>query len=63
MDCPGDGNDDGNVDQADLDNYDEIVGDWSGSSSYDFDYDGMTDSTDRQVIEDNLGTDCLPVGP
>lgn len=63
MDCPGDGNDDGNVDQADLDNYDEIVSEWNGSSSYDFDYDGVTDATDRQVIEDNLGTDCLPVGP
>jgi arylsulfatase A-like enzyme len=62
--CPGDGNDDGRVDQADIDNYNAIVGaGWSGSSTYDFDIDGHTDGTDLQIIEDHLGTTCFTVTP
>src|SRR5690606_22459254 len=62
--CPGDGNDDGRVDQADLDNYNAIVGaGWNGSSTYDFDLDGNTDATDLQIIEDHLGTTCFTVTP
>ena len=62
--CPGDGNDDGRVDQADVDNYEEIVGaGWNGSSTYDFNLDGLTDATDLGIIEDNLGTTCFTVTP
>ncbi len=63
IDCPGDGNIDGRVDQADLDNYHTIVADWSGSSVYDFNLDGITDSADLQIIQDNLGTVCFTMSP
>lgn len=55
--CPGDGNDDGKVDQADLDEFDRITvtEGWSGSSTYDFNLDGVTDAADRAVIEANPG--------
>lgn len=59
--CPGDGNDDGVVDQQDLDNYYAIVSQWSGSSTYDFNLDGVTDADDLVIIQDNLGTVCLVV--
>ena len=57
--CPGDGNIDGVVDQTD-------VADWAtfqalalGKSSwYDFNLDGLTDSADLAVIQQNLGTRC-----
>lgn len=55
--CPGDGNDDGRVDQTDLDNQAAIAVRWGKSSTYDFDYDGLTNDTDRSVIESHLG-DC-----
>lgn len=55
--CPGDGNDDGRVDQTDLDNQAAIALRWGKSSTYDFDYDGLTNEADRSVIENNLG-DC-----
>jgi hypothetical protein len=61
--CPGDGNDDGRVDQADVDNYHEITADWNGSSTYDVNLDGMTDAADLQIIQDNLGTVCWTVSP
>ena len=53
--CPGDGNGDGSVDQADLDNAAAIALRWGKSSTYDFDYDGLTDDADRGVIESHLG--------
>ncbi|KAF0808914.1 putative arylsulfatase [Alcanivorax sp. S71-1-4] len=58
--CPGDGNDDGAVNQTDLDEFERITvtEGWSGSSTYDFNLDGATDEQDLQVIEDNLGTTC-----
>ncbi len=58
IDCPGDGNDDGRVDQLDIDNYHAITAQWSGSSTYDFNHDGQTDAADLQTIMDNLGTVC-----
>lgn len=61
--CPGDGNIDGRVDQADIDNYHAIVADWSGSSVYDFNLDGITDDSDLQIIQDNLGTVCFEMSP
>lgn len=57
--CPGDGNDDGRVDQTDIDNYNGIVANWSGSSNYDFNLDGFTNAADLQIIQDNLGTVCF----
>ncbi len=56
--CPGDGNYDGRVDQTDIDNYHAITAEWSGSSTYDFNLDGQTDSADLTIIEANLGTVC-----
>lgn len=61
--CPGDGNDDGRVDQTDIDNYNGIVANWSGSSTYDFNLDGFTDAADLQIIQDNLGTVCFTMTP
>ena len=55
--CPGDGNGDGRVDQTDLDNQAAIALRWGKSSTYDFDYDGLTNDTDRSVIESHFG-DC-----
>lgn len=54
--CPGDGNDDGVVDQADVDEHARISRDWGLSSSYDFNRDGLTDAQDLEIINDNLGT-------
>ena len=57
--CPGDGNNDGRVDQADLDNFEELVANnWAGSSWYDVNYDGLTDDADKAIIEAQLGQDC-----
>lgn len=61
--CPGDGNDDRRVDQADLDTYHWITGFWTGSSTYDFNLDGQTDADDLAVIQDHLGTVCPPPAP
>jgi arylsulfatase A-like enzyme len=61
--CPGDGNDDGRVDQLDIDNYHAIVAEWSGSSTYDFNFDAVTDAIDLQTIQANLGTVCWTAEP
>ena len=53
--CPGDGNGDGVVDAADLEEHAAIASRWGGSSVYDFDHDGLTDEADRAVIEANMG--------
>lgn len=59
VDCAGDGNDDGRVDQADVDNYFAIVTPgWSGSSWYDMNLDGHTDATDLAIIQAHLGAAC-----
>ena len=55
--CPGDGNGDGRVDQTDLDNEAAIALRWGKSSTYDFDFDGLTNDADRSVIESHFG-DC-----
>lgn len=59
LSCPGDGNDDGRVDQTDLDNYQAITTNWTGSSTYDFNLDGNTDAADLEIIQDQLGTVCF----
>lgn len=53
--CPGDGNGDGVVDETDLEEHERIAKRWGGSSTYDFDFDGVTDEADRAVIEENMG--------
>ena len=53
--CPGDGNSDGVVDQTDIDNYTKLTADWSGSSMYDFNHDGLTNAQDLAIIQDNMG--------
>jgi len=61
--CPGDGNRDGVVDQADLDNWAELSrlnlnNGVAQSSWYDFNHDGKTDAADRAIIEAGLGAAC-----
>lgn len=61
--CPGDGNEDKLVNQADLDNwsYRSQIFEPSGLSSswYDLNHDGYSDNADRDLILMNLGTNCL----
>lgn len=56
--CPGDGNLDAVVDQADLDQWRAYSESYGLSTVYDFDLDGLTDAADEAVIEDNLGRVC-----
>jgi len=59
VNCPGDGNRDLVVDQADLDNWQELSGLNGGRSSwYDFNHDGKTDAADRAIIQANMGKTC-----
>lgn len=59
IDCPGDGNRDGVVDSRDLDNWAYFNTHNGGRSSwYDFNLDGLTDETDRTIIETNRGLNC-----
>lgn len=53
--CPGDGNGDGVVDQADVDNYTQLSTEWGASSMYDFNHDGLTDAQDLAIIQTNMG--------
>jgi hypothetical protein len=61
--CPGDGNLDKRVDRADLQNW-QIFADKCAqnqnqcSSVYDLNYDAVTDSADRVIIEANFGRRC-----
>jgi hypothetical protein len=61
--CPGDGNLDKRVDQADLQNW-QIFADKCAqnpnqcSSVYDLNLDAVTDSADRLIIEANFGRRC-----
>ncbi|WP_223825403.1 sulfatase-like hydrolase/transferase [Halopseudomonas salina] len=58
--CPGDGNLDRVVNQKDLRDWAVFAQLNQGRSSwYDFNLDGLTDAADRQIIEDNLGLECL----
>jgi Sulfatase len=59
--CPGDGNEDKIVNGQDLQfwrKFNELA--MGGSSWYDFDLDGRTDSTDLAIIRAHLGTRCPP---
>ena len=54
----GDGNDDGVVNYQDLRNYRTMARRTTGSSWYDVNTDGYTNSTDQQIIVQNLGVTC-----
>jgi hypothetical protein len=59
--CKGDGNEDKVVNGQDLAfwrKFAELA--MGGSSWYDFNLDGMTDTADLITIKENLGTKCLP---
>jgi len=56
--CPGDGNGDGVVNAKDLSEFDELTADWTGSSVFDFNIDGVTDELDRDIITANIRTVC-----
>lgn len=56
--CPGDGNGDGVVNVKDLAGYLGTVSRWTGSSVFDFNYDGVTNATDKQTILSNIPTFC-----
>ncbi|WP_051952977.1 sulfatase family protein [Xenophilus azovorans] len=60
--CPGDGNRDFAVDQADLDNWKELSQINGGQSSwYDLNHDGKTDAADQAIIQSNMGRRCDPL--
>lgn len=54
----GDGNDDGVVNRQDLRNYRDMAKRTTGSSWYDVNTDGYTNSEDQQIIIQNLGYSC-----
>src|SRR5690606_7587101 len=65
LNCPGDGNRDGLVDQHDLNNWAELSqlnlnNGVAQSTWYDFNHDGKTDAADRAIIEASLGKACPP---
>lgn len=60
VDCPGDGNEDGVVDQQDIDNWRYFSTLNEGRSSwYDFDHNGFTNDADLAIIQQNLGKRCV----
>lgn len=66
--CPGDGNRDFIVDQADLDNWQALsqINLHEGvaqSSWYDFNHDGRTDEADLAIIAAHFGNVCAPLAP
>ncbi len=63
INCPGDGNLDGVVDEQDLADWEAFSTLNEGRSSwYDFNHDGRTDATDRATITSRLGQRCAPSG-
>ncbi|CAM5217694.1 hypothetical protein CDEF62S_05675 [Castellaniella defragrans] len=63
LNCPGDGNRDGVVDQKDLDLWTELSqmnlnNGVAQSSWYDLNHDGKTDAADRALIEAQMGRSC-----
>lgn len=56
--CPGDGNLDGVVDDADRRQWQYYAAGSGGSSWYDFNLDGKTDGLDLAIIRDNIGKAC-----
>ena len=58
--CPGDGNLDKQVDEADIQG---VLGNWGGPSVFDFNNDGVTDQIDLGTVETNFGDKCFPAWP
>ena len=56
--CPGDGNGDLVVNDADLANWSGYAQSPGLSSVYDINLDGLTDEDDQAIIEQNLGLNC-----
>ena len=56
--CPGDGNGDRVVNHTDIADYQKTVSGWSGSSTFDFDYNAVTDRNDLTTILENIPRDC-----
>jgi hypothetical protein len=56
--CPGDGNGDRVVNVKDVKDYWRTVRTWTGSSTFDFDYNAVTDRNDLQAIMENIPRDC-----
>ena len=53
--CVGDGNADGVVNALDIDNWRMISQAWGLSSTYDLNFDGLTDDADRALLAGNTG--------
>ncbi|MFN5745336.1 MAG: sulfatase-like hydrolase/transferase [Methylococcaceae bacterium] len=61
VDCEGDGNLDGVVNQKDMAEWEKFSKINDGLSSwYDFNLDGLTNESDYQIIQQNFGTHCKP---
>lgn len=58
MPCPGDGNGDKVVNDKDIKDYRRTVRTWTGSSTFDFDYNAVTDRNDLRTILENIPKDC-----
>lgn len=59
--CPGDGNLDLVVNEADVQEWKRFSSANGGKSSwYDFNHDGLTDEADLAIIQQNMGKDCRP---
>ncbi len=56
--CPGDGNLDKQVNEADIQG---VIDNWGQPSVFDFNDDGTTDVKDLQIIQTNFGDVCYPV--
>ena len=57
--CPGDGNLDLVVDARDIEGWTRFSRENGGRSSwYDFNFDGLTNEADLEIIHANMGRDC-----
>ncbi|MCX7350414.1 MAG: hypothetical protein NTZ54_13125, partial [Alphaproteobacteria bacterium] len=56
--CRGDGNGDRIVNVKDIRDYWRTVRTWTASSTFDFDYNAVTDRNDLQTILENIPKDC-----
>lgn len=62
IDCPGDGNIDGVVNDTDLQEWEKYANATGLSSVYDLNLDGRTDALDETIIVENMGLDCSASG-
>ncbi len=56
--CLGDGNGDGVVNLLDIKDWAQIAVGWGGSSHYDFNFDGLTNIEDYDIIKAHLHASC-----